>query len=488
MIKKMSFWLFIVFFGIHLEASEPQYDISLDAVFNNDVTAVSNALNNLSYGASFTLDQAFNSGSYTYKYVMINDYIYTYDINHTYHVMSSSHMTLMYSPNNKHLVVFASPAGYVYSYMYVDDGYEVQQSDLPNVYDIPNYTLNNDNVDAHVYQFMSKDGKAYTEAIDTDVIFYATYTLDVFNTLTVTTNETFYNVTKNNTNQTVSFNDVIRITAEGDENDIPFSHFENGEGDILSYLNPYVMTASHDIEIIAVYDAGTHDENHISISEIIKADSYIAYAAQLELKSDHVLIEYGFIYGNTETLTVDNESVSVSKNHNKTSYGAFSKTFPLDTVYVRAYMITSSFDGTDVTYHDTYSIIKETPVTRTETFDGLSISPDFSDGTYVGEMMWTYEEGFIRNNQLGLRSTSSLLSDTNQFVSITITFKSYNSSQASFKLFEVINETNNVELETSVSVSGDTIGTLTWSGSAIDQFKIIPKTGYVMILSISWET
>ncbi len=493
-----GFMLFSVFlFGIVIEADTYEVDVSLTAIFDDGVSSTSNVLANLDFQQTFMLDQAFDQNDYEYVYVSVNGFIEERPLSALYRVYSKTDIELMFAPSNKHLVVFASHAGQVLKVMYVSDLYEITESDLPDVPEIPNYDAVSTNVSLDAYTFLASDGTNYLEPIRDHMIFYAQYALRVDENVTYTlSNVTMENLNTNTMTNEAAFNDRVKLTADTAAEGFYFAYFKDGNDEIISYQNPFIMTASHDMDVFAVYvDTPVSVQNHLYMSEGIIYGDRIAYAAQSEVMDGHTLVEFGFLYGETDILTMGGDGVTVSKNETQTRDGAFSKSFNNTVTYVRPYMITSYVVGDVITYQTTYGIVRETKLPIVETFDTLSsvLSTSLSSVTYDGVVSWSITSGALRtldgdalllnNNQNGY-IVSPVFEDT--VTRISVTFKSFNGSSASLKLFS-ISGSNEVEIGVSTMVTGSNVFTYTWENVSLNQFKLVNMTNYIIIDNIILE-
>jgi len=312
------------------------------------------------------------------------------------------------------------------------------------------------------------------------------------------TNVTITNLNRETGN--IQFNDTLQVVSSATNGDDVFLYVKNSDDERVSYETSFKYTATYDTVLTAVYgDTALNQTPFVYISpQIDLVNERVAFSAQLfpQLSDTVSLVEYGFVYGTTSTLDLSLETTVMSRNHQKTAYHAFAKSFANASFYVKAYMITSeTIDGVE-TFTTTYSVTRQVTLKIVETFDELALgltSTTPSTGTYEGVVSWSYVNAFKRtliNEAMMLQSQGAgyLLSPVlpSSIRSLTLTFTNRDGGgDAGFKLYQVT-ASGETEIYVSSLVSGETTVTITFS--ALTQFKIVSR-GFnpVIIDNITWR-
>jgi hypothetical protein len=219
----------------------------------------------------------------------------------------------------------------------------------------------------------------------------------------------------------------------------------------------------------------------------------VAFSAQFFDDTPEDVVEYGFIYGSDDSLS-DPLTYTISRNHNKTSYHAFSKAFHNDIGYIKAYIIKEVLTDGVTSFVTHTSIIKKVMLTYVETFDmlGLSISSSTkATGTFNGVISFSYQSVLSREvvgPAIVLSGSSSYLlsSEILPISSITITYRKLGSGTVGFMINDV-KLSGEVTIYEVYNLTGQETITIVFD-SSITRFKIIPTgAGSIAIDSITWR-
>jgi hypothetical protein len=263
----------------------------------------------------------------------------------------------------------------------------------------------------------------------------------------------------------------------------------------MSYHHTFYLTATHDMTLTAHYSEIVMDTlPFVYISDQIDIGlNQVAFSAQFFDDTPSDVIEYGFIYGSDDTLS-DPSTYTISRNHHKTSYHAYSKAFNNDIGYIKAYIIKEVVSEGVTSYVTHTSIIKKVIKTYVETFDtlGLSLtSSTLQTGSFNGVISFSYQNVLSREMDgpaivLVGNSGYLLSSEILPISSITFTYKKLAGAMTGLKLNEV-KASGEVTLHTIENITGEVTVTI-YFDTPITQFKLLTVgTGYIAIDSITWR-
>ena len=469
-----------------------QGNITPDSSFKGDFgggnVIFSDVLDNLSFGQRIFFDiPAYDESLYDLIYISNNNYVLDMSLYDAYKVTSKQHITLHFAPKDYYLVLFTSEAGYIYDQeLVLKNGYITQ---TPVVTDVkPNYQL----VSGDTY-FYTKEGRSSKEVVNNHAIYVATYEKILNNTLSITSS----NLTITNTSREsdIYFNDVLLITAPLQVDTLYFNYIYNDSNEIMSYHHTFYLTATHDMTLTAHYSEIIIDSlPFVYLSDQIDIGlNQVAFSAQFFDDTPSDVIEYGFIYGSDDTLS-DPLTYTISRNHHKTSYHAYSKAFNNDIGYIKAYIIKEIVSEGVTSYVTHTSIIKKVIKTYVETFDtlGLSLtSSTLQTGTFNGVISFSYQNVLSREMDgpaivLVGNSGYLLSSEILPISSITFTYKKIAGATTGLKLNEV-KASGEVTLHTIENITGEVTVTI-YFDTPISRFKLLTfGTGYIAIDSITWR-
>ena len=463
-------------------------DSSFKADFGDENVIFSDVLDNLSFGQRIFFDiPAYDESLYDLIYISNNNYVLDMSLYDAYTVTSKQHITLHFAPKDYYLVLFTSEAGYIYDQeLVLKNGYITQ---TPVVTDVkPNYQL----VSGDTY-FYTKEGRSSNEVVNNHAIYVATYEKILDNTLSITSS----NLTITNTSREsdIYFNDVLLITAPLQVDTLYFNYIYNDSNEIMSYHHNFYLTATHDMTLTAHYSEIIIDSlPFVYLSDQIDIGlNQVAFSAQFFDDTPSDVIEYGFIYGSDDTLS-DPLTYTISRNHHKTSYHAYSKAFNNDIGYIKAYIIKEVVSEGVTSYVTHTSIIKKVIKTYVETFDTLGLSLTSSTkatGSFNGVIAFSYQDVLSRNVNgpaivLVGNSGYLLSSEILPISSITFTYKKLGSGTIGIKMNEV-KISGEETLYENLNITGE--GTMTiYFTTPITRFKILSVgPGTIAIDSITWR-
>jgi uncharacterized repeat protein (TIGR02543 family) len=273
-------------------------------------------------------------------------------------VRSNMKITSIYHPNGslnpldqRFVVVFADSNGFILSIKYVEAGTTVSDLDV-TLPDKPNAVVASP-------KWSTADGLTTSlENINSNRVYFLQYEVD--------SEVTSVTLTANNAtgSGTYGFNEVATVVAQNDLEGVPFSHFEDAEGNLLSTKQTYKFTMVADTTVNAIY-ASTPEFSAplVNMTDTLNIRSgHTSYIGQFELASGYELVEYGFIISrSSDVLTLESLGATVipSNVHNGQT-GEFLRSFTTDSYNsIRAYLIVSNTNGEtpvqEVYYSENYT-------------------------------------------------------------------------------------------------------------------------------------
>ncbi|CCV66512.1 putative extracellular nuclease, surface-anchored [Paracholeplasma brassicae] len=344
----------------------------------------------------------------------------------------------------EHVVVFADSNGHILDVTYVIPGASVTEpANLPSK---PNMVHSNP-------KWKTTSGITSLDDISSSRVYFLQYSVSEVSTFTVTTN-----AETNKTNY--EYNEVATLTANLENEGVPFSHYEDAKGHVLSTNRIYKFTVFKDITVNAVYGNEKPSTPLVNMSDTLslRGDNTTSYVGQFELSSGYELIEYGFVISrSSDVLTLESLGAKViASNVHNGETREFLRTFENDAYNsIRAYLIVLNTNGEEaveeVIYSENY---KRTPESIGEAgtysagFDGISKASYAKADVIVNDISWTLDEALVAADdplKIGTHSVRSKgqIYTNSGFSGITnITFKAaiYGSDDPNSVLVSVSND------------------------------------------------
>lgn len=278
------------------------------------------------------------SSEYTFAFYVVNGIIAeNLPQNFMFTVRSNMSITAIYYPNGsvtpslaRHVVVFSDSNGSLLDVQYIEDGENASDTsiDLPLVK--PNSVISEN-------KWATKDGLTTSiNNIVSNKVFYLQYEYENSLTFNLT-------VTDSDGSGEYDFNEVVILNANSFKESVPFSHWEDGSGNILSYSQTYALTMLSDRTVVAIYSASRTVVPVISMTNDLNLrSSYDSYMGQFQLPAGYSLVEYGFVFSrSSDILTLNSLGATiVPSNVHQGQTKEFLRSFPNDTFNsIRAYLI-----------------------------------------------------------------------------------------------------------------------------------------------------
>lgn len=329
----------------------------------------------LSFGEKLSLDSHLDHNeNYNFAYWIVNGHVRkNFELDHKFTVRTTMNLEAVFSPQNKHVVVFMDSNGEILKTSYVSDGEDALAPEtLPNK---PGYNVASETWD-----------KSYNNITGNKIITLQyerqesdDYTVDIVN---------------GNGSGEVTFNETITVNNNSDS----FAYWVRDDK-IVSYEQDYTFTVMDDIRLEAIEKPDFSHDNKPFISmsnELNIRDYYTSYVGQFNIPKDYTLVEYGMIAAEgKDYIDLDTDDVlrMVGEKHVGTT-NEFLMSFPEDKAdLVRAYLITKDSSGN---LHKTLSphgpVLLEEKHETFSNFEGSGTT--YVSETFIGDssVEWTVED------------------------------------------------------------------------------------------------
>ena len=334
----------------------------------------------VAHGSLVSMDGALDDNEeYAFAFWIVNGHVRKHlDLKHEFVVRSTMNMEAIFTPSDKHAVVFMDTNGELLKVDYVADGEDATPPDTEEL-GKPGYILSEN----------AWDGSY--ENINENKVLTTQYIKDTEDTFTV-------DVLGGDGGGEYDFNETITLTATEED----FSYWIIGNR-IVSYEETYTFTVMDDVTVEAIYGEGPPktDEPFVSVSDpLTLRNDYRSFVGQFYVPNDHTLVEYGLLVSE-EDQYIDFDTEDTDRLQGEKFVGAtneFLMSVPEnDATTVRAYLITK--DGEE-NLHKTLSPFG--PI-ETESYTETFAPFEGSGTTYVTETFtgdsgveWTATE--VRKN------------------------------------------------------------------------------------------
>lgn len=298
----------------------------------------------------------------------------------------------------EHVVVFADSNGHILDVTYVIPGASATEpANLPSK---PNMVHSNP-------KWKTTSGITSLDDISSSRVYFLQYSVSEGSTFKVTTNAV--------TDQAnYEYNEVATLTANLENEGVPFSHYEDAKGHVLSTNRIYKFTVFKDITVNAVYGNEKPSTPLVNMSDTLslRGDNTTSYVGQFELSSGYELIEYGFVISrSSDVLTLESLGAKViASNVHNGETREFLRTFENDAYNsIRAYLIVLNTTGEEaveeVIYSENYSGGQEAAEgiiyqTGFESSEGFEAGSNYQGNPTTGNInyLWSFYFGTPSTN------------------------------------------------------------------------------------------
>ena len=374
----------LLLFGVAstLEANVPfdTIDVTITPLFDDD-NGDPIHLSTLDYGGVMRLDTELTSlTGYTFAFWVVNGSLrLDYAMDHAFTLVNDMDIQAVFSPDDKHAVLFMDTNGKLLDYAYVHDGEDAAfTGDLPSK---PGMQVADPMWDQSL------------NIIQQDTVFLIQYTL------TEDAENAEFNVSVINGigDGVYPYNEFVTVVADEAPIGQHFTHWEVDDR-VVSYESEYTFTPFSDTTIRAVYD----DEPLLPMPLITISDAltirsnHHTFKGQFYVPDHFELIEYGMLVSASgDNLLLGNEDVTVKRSQKHTPQSQEWLMSFEDTLFAeaaRAYLIVKNTQGELMAF---YSGDEAMGDAMTETFASFSGSgTSYVTETFTGDtgVEWTVTE------------------------------------------------------------------------------------------------
>lgn len=315
----LLFISFISFEGV-FGASTTTVDVTVTSIF--EASEITNTIANANYGTKLSVNSSLSESSgHEFAYFVFNDVVEEFTVLHDFTVQNDMDIKAIFSPNDKHVVLFRDSNGKLLDIEYVVDGGTVSDSEvvLPSK---PGYVVSS-----------LKWDKALTNITENTII---TLQYDVD-----TTNEFSLNVVNGSGSGTYLFNTEVEITALSSYEGNDFAYFEI-DGQIISRNITTTLTVLKDTTVTAVYLDSSSDAPFVSLSDDLGLrGGYGSFLGHYYLPEGYELVEFGMISSNESLFELSTVGIGIHQGSkiNPDTYEYLMSFNKEEYVYVRGYLV-----------------------------------------------------------------------------------------------------------------------------------------------------
>jgi endonuclease I len=382
--KSMIFILLFVgslSIGGVLGQSTTTVDVSVTSYF--DGSEISNTISGANYGSSLSIQSSLSEqGGYAFAYFVVNNVVeehLTGDNN--FIVKNKMDIKAIFTPTDKHVVLFRDSNGILLDIEYVVNGATVSDSGV-TLPDKPGMVIS------------TNKWSGSLESITSNTVLTLQYDIDTSDTFTL-------DVVNGEGDGTYAFNEEVTVSAPETFEGKFFSHFEE-DGQIISRQNSIVITVLGNRTITAVYsDDIISNAPFVSVSnDLMLRGGYSSFMGHFYVPEGFTLIEYGMISSDNPEYDLSTEGITVHQaeiiNPDTTEFlMSFNQ---INYNYVRGYLV---FKDTSDNIVEIYS---DTKACGSVSVEELFYETDFEDGSKgsyaIGTVTlsgktWTMSEALI---------------------------------------------------------------------------------------------
>lgn len=373
---------FLLFVYIkHSINAEIEVVISVTSHFDDENLNITTLLQDNTYASNLSLENTIlNLEGYSFVSWIVNNSVRKeLLLNHTFVLTNDMELIAIFSPSDKHSVLFMDSNSKLLNIQYVSHGEDAQDiiDDLPSK---PGYIISTTN---------KWDGSLSN--ITQDTIFTLQYEK-------INTNTFNLSVIYGQGSDTYNYNDLVTIEADAPEPNEYFNYWKV-DNQIVSSNPIHSFTIFSDMEIEAVYsNEPIFNPPMVSISSNLHLrDNYKTFVGQKHVPSGYTLIEYGMITSQINqniTLSSDDILKYQGLNHTVQSNEWMMSFGETNHKYVRAYLVLrNSQNEILIVYSDLDTIQSETEAYYTG-FEGAT------KGSYTPALVNLNNESWMLSNAL----------------------------------------------------------------------------------------
>jgi len=387
--KKFSFLIFLIFTSLFLfveiKANVPYttINVSITSIFNEENDQIEMLLEDQIYGSKITVDSIFNNiEGNTFAFWVVNGVIrYDLPLNHEFLVTSKLTLQAVFSPDDKHVVLFMDSNGLLLDVQFVANGATVTfTGTIPSK---PGMVVS------------SNMWSGSLTNVTNDKVLVLQYELLVDQVYEI-------NVINGSGSGEYQFNSFVTATANPAAEGQYFNYWLVN-GDIVSYDEQLIFSALENSAVEAVFsNSPIFKKPIVTMSgnlNLPDREGYMSFKGKFYIPEHYELVEYGMIASDVYTdMVLGNPLVEVKQGlqHTESSSEWLMSFSELSYSYVRAYLVVRNTQNELlVTYSSEPTEVEEFNETFS-TFVGSGST--YVTETFVGDtgVEWTATE--VRKN------------------------------------------------------------------------------------------
>ena len=491
-------FLFGGYSTLEASASLDPVDVKLTSVFDEHNADITVDIPNVEHGSKLAFGGSLSTlEGYAFAFWVVNGAIQPgKPLDHAFTVQSTMNIQAVFSPDDKHVVLFIDANGQVIDVQFVVDGDAASEPGSEKMPDKPGMIIANpkwdktlSNITADTIRILQYERDETTQ-----------YTVDIIN---------------GSGDGDYTFNDLATITAnlapEGEH-----FHYWLLDDTVVSYESTFTFTVLETMTLEAVYGGEPiYAPPLVTISDALALRTgYHSFRGQFYIPEHFELIEYGMLASDeTPALTLDTEGVERFQGTRFTPQSnEYLMSFPDDTfTYARAYLIVRNSQGEIATFYSALDAADAPGETFVENFEGFSTTyADSTPFTGVGGIIWNHNQVSTSNTpELNGIKTQLRNASDNAYISadipggvnfFSLMFGKPHSGDAQLEIFingvryetEIVTTqgdtkffsldnlgiTGTFELEIRSMLAQTTVGNIAWA-----QPSALPERGHVLTLS-----
>ncbi len=460
---------FILSNFVEIEAARTTYNVNVTATYDSGNQLVV-PLGQREYGSTVTPYTTAPEG-YQFVYWIVNGFVQStvsHPMNHEFTVTTNLELIAVFAPTTpvqKYAVVFVDSNGkQLGTTQYVLSG----GTAVAPTTGLPTKPLFN--LASEAVRWKTLEGSTQL----TSITGHKVYTLQY-----VSTNLEEYTLVVHNGggDGSYEYNEIALASASTPTN---FSHWEDADGTVLSYLQDYSFTIVSDTTVTAVY-SGTPltPAPLVTLSNDLEVRSgYHTYMGRFEKPSGYEVLEYGFLFSDdAEILTFDTVGVTIAKSNSYNSVtNEFVTSFAIGShMSMRAYVVVKN----EETITNVYSEVNHRYIDDEFAMTGKNL--DFETTTDWG--FWSPSgTGVSYSSTVSLDTQSLKMSEGSAWLGFGFDGPSYPAKGDDIKLGFWIY----VDSTTATSVGGFTIKIIEKDGATPDAVVVTYTTSHQEFLMDEW--
>ena len=320
-------FLFVFVMGFAtVQASEGNVEVTITSIFDDENTIVATP-EVATYGSKLTLGaSSYALEGYEFAFWIVNGVVRKdLPIEHSFTVTSKLDLEVVFHPEGKFVVLFMDVNGKVLDTQFVLSGQDASD---------PSITLPS----KIGYEVANPKWDGDLTNIQENTVFVLQYAKTSTDSFALTVNG------GSGSDVGYEFNEIVTVAANAPTEGEFFSHWEDEDGKVLSYLASYSFTMVRDLEVTAVYSEVVVEKvPHIIMSnDLALRVGRHTYLNQFFVPEGYELIEFGMVSSDTNpNPEIFDENVTLYQGtvHTATTYEFVMSITENSFSYIKSYMV-----------------------------------------------------------------------------------------------------------------------------------------------------